>query len=164
MPGGRSRSKPSGKPAQQLLFSEALQLNKLTPSPAQSPDMAVTEQATTMDCILQEITEVSRRLKGMEIAKTSLTSETKSVSLDIAGFQSRVTGLEHRMVTVEDHVHMVLDKDQELEFLCSKLIDLEDRSWRDNICLFSFPLCLSTTDQNSLRTTIGVPESTSPGP
>ncbi|KAJ1100124.1 hypothetical protein NDU88_005213 [Pleurodeles waltl] len=42
------------------------------------------------------------------------------------------------MVTVEGHMHTVLDKDQELEFLCSKLIDLEDRSRRDNIRLFGF--------------------------
>ncbi|KAJ1100253.1 hypothetical protein NDU88_005340 [Pleurodeles waltl] len=139
MPGGRSTDKPSDKPARQLLFSEALQLNKLMPSPVHSPDMVGTEQATTMDSILQEITAVSRILEGMDIAITSLTSETKSMHLDIAGFQSCVTGLEHRMATVEDHIHTVLDEDQELEFLRSKLIDLEDRSQRKNIRHFVFP-------------------------
>ncbi|KAJ1215733.1 hypothetical protein NDU88_003341 [Pleurodeles waltl] len=89
MPGGRSTGKPSGKPAQQLLFSEALQLNKLTPSPAQSPDMVGTEQATTVNCILQEITAVSRRLEGMDIAITSLTSGTKSMRLDIMCYRTR---------------------------------------------------------------------------
>ncbi|KAJ1090052.1 hypothetical protein NDU88_003192 [Pleurodeles waltl] len=43
------------------------------------------------------------------------------------------------MATMEDHVHTVLDKDQELLFLRSKLIDLENRSRRDNICLSGFP-------------------------
>ncbi|KAJ1123651.1 hypothetical protein NDU88_002119 [Pleurodeles waltl] len=138
MPGGRSATKHSSKPAWQLLFSEALHLTKPTPSPVQSPEMAGTGKVTTMDRILPEITAVSRWLEGMDLAITSLTSETKSICLDIAGFQSRVTRLEHRMVTVEDHMHTVLDKDQELGFLHSKLIDLEDRSQRDNIHLFGF--------------------------
>ncbi|KAJ1163849.1 hypothetical protein NDU88_004301 [Pleurodeles waltl] len=75
----------------------------------------------------------------MDTAITSLMTETKSMRLEIAGFQSRVTGVEHRMATMEDHVHTDLDKDQELLFFCSKLIDLEDMSRRDNICLFGFP-------------------------
>ncbi|KAJ1188250.1 hypothetical protein NDU88_005013 [Pleurodeles waltl] len=138
MPGGKTPGKPSGKAAQQLLFSEALQLNKLAYSLVQSQDITGTEQVTTMLRILLEITEVSRRLKGMDTAITSLTTETKSMCLEIAVFQSSVTGLEHQMVTMEDHVHTVLDKDQELLFLCSILIDLEDRSRRDNSCLFGF--------------------------
>ncbi|KAJ1187069.1 hypothetical protein NDU88_003848 [Pleurodeles waltl] len=130
--------KPSGKRAQQLLFSEALQLNKLASSPVQSPVMAGTEHVTTMDLILQEISMVSRRLEGMDTAITSLMTETKSMHLEIAEFQSHVTGLEHQMTTIEDHVNTVLDKDQEFLFLHSKLIDLEDRSQRDNIHLFVF--------------------------
>ncbi|KAJ1187424.1 hypothetical protein NDU88_004200 [Pleurodeles waltl] len=116
--------------------------------------MAGMEQATKVDRILQEITAVNRRLEGMDTAKTSLTTETKSMPLDIAGFQSRVTGLEHRMATVEAHVHTVLDKDQELEFLRSKLIDLEDRSQRDIICLFGFPEHAEGTDTPSFLRSI----------
>ncbi|KAJ1100522.1 hypothetical protein NDU88_005604 [Pleurodeles waltl] len=74
----------------------------------------------------------------MATAIASLTMETKPMHLDIAGFQSRVTGLEHRMATMEDHVHTVLDKAQELLFLRSKLTDLEDRSQWENIHLLGF--------------------------
>ncbi|KAJ1210073.1 hypothetical protein NDU88_005441 [Pleurodeles waltl] len=116
--------------------------------------MAGTGEATTMVRVLQEITAVSRRLEGMDLAITSLTSETKSMPLDIAGFQSWVTGLEHRMVTVEGHMHMVLDKDQELGFLHSKLIDLEDRSRRDNIRLFGFPEQAEGADTSSFLRTV----------
>ncbi|KAJ1200413.1 hypothetical protein NDU88_004237 [Pleurodeles waltl] len=107
-----------------------------------------------MDRILQEITAVSNRLEGMATAITSLKTESKSTRLDIAGFQSRVTGLEHRMVTVEAHVHTVLEKDQELEFLRSELIDLEDRSQRDNIRLFGFPEHTEGTDTPSFLRSI----------
>ncbi|KAJ1162589.1 hypothetical protein NDU88_003057 [Pleurodeles waltl] len=58
---------------------------------------------------------------------------------DIAGFQSRVTGLEHRMETLEAHMTTVQDRDQDLLQLQSKITDLEDRSRKDNIRLFVFP-------------------------
>ncbi|KAJ1177161.1 hypothetical protein NDU88_002423 [Pleurodeles waltl] len=67
--------------------------------------MAGSEQVTTMDRILQEITAVSRRLKGMDTGITSLTMETKPMCSEIAGFQSCVTGLEQRMATMADQVH-----------------------------------------------------------
>ncbi|KAJ1180521.1 hypothetical protein NDU88_005742 [Pleurodeles waltl] len=107
MPGGRSSNKHLGKPARQLLFSEALQQTR-TPSPAsqehptnQSLVMVDTSQGATMDRILQEISVVGRRLEGMDSMMTSLTEDTKSMSLDIAGFQTRVTALEQRVATVE---------------------------------------------------------------
>ncbi|KAJ1100170.1 hypothetical protein NDU88_005257 [Pleurodeles waltl] len=123
---GKATDKPSGKPAQQLFFSGALQLNKPASSLKQPQNMTGSEQVTTIHCILQEITAVSCRLEGMDTAITSLIMETKSIRSEIAGFQSGVTGLEHRMATMEDHVHKVLDKDQELLFFRSKLTDLED--------------------------------------
>ncbi|KAJ1193687.1 hypothetical protein NDU88_002983 [Pleurodeles waltl] len=117
MPGGKVTGKSSGKPSRQLLFSEALQLLRPA-SPAaglnrleQPPTMSDTEQTTTMDHILQEITAVSGSLEGMDTAITSLTTKTKSMRLDIAGFQSRVTGLEHRMSSLTE-----LTFDPPLEF------------------------------------------------
>ncbi|KAJ1155885.1 hypothetical protein NDU88_008610 [Pleurodeles waltl] len=176
MPGAKTTGKPSGKPAQQVLFSEALHHNKPASSPAQSPVMPGTEQVTTMDRILQEITAVSRRLERMDTAITLFMTETKSMRLEIAAFQSRVTGLEHCMSTIEDHVNTILDKDQELLFLRSKIIDLEDRSRRDNIHLIGFREHAEGTDtfsflrsvlpkqtDTAFKTTIGVPESTSSG-
>ncbi|KAJ1192598.1 hypothetical protein NDU88_001905 [Pleurodeles waltl] len=69
----------------------------------------------------------------------SLTAETESICLDIAGFQSRVMGLEQRVATVETHIASSQDRDQELLYLHSKMIGLEDRSWRDNIRFLGFP-------------------------
>ncbi|KAJ1105537.1 hypothetical protein NDU88_002942 [Pleurodeles waltl] len=94
MPGGRTSGKQSGKPSQQLLFSEALQYSR-APAPASEvhpitlpSNMPDQTQGATMDRILEEISAVGRRLEGMDNAMTSLTAETKSMRLDIAGFQS----------------------------------------------------------------------------
>ncbi|KAJ1217573.1 hypothetical protein NDU88_005167 [Pleurodeles waltl] len=148
MPGGKSGHKPTGKPARQLLFSEALQHKRPTSPivgphtsliPAQPSTMSEKEQPTTMERILQEIPAVSRRIEGMDTSISSLTLETKSMRSDLAGFQSRVARLEHRMGTLETHVATVHDRDQDLLYLWSKITDLEDRSRRNNICLFGIP-------------------------
>ncbi|KAJ1215847.1 hypothetical protein NDU88_003454 [Pleurodeles waltl] len=98
----------------------------------QSSDMEDASQGATMDHVLQEISAVGRRLEGMDSRMISQTKETKSMRLDIAGFQSRVTTLEQRVTTVETQATLAADREQELLYLCSKVIDLEDRSRRDN--------------------------------
>ncbi|KAJ1099276.1 hypothetical protein NDU88_004378 [Pleurodeles waltl] len=101
--------------------------------------MADSAQESTMDHILQEISAVGRWLEGMDSAMVSLTAETKSIRLDIAGFQTRVLGLEQRVTTVEAQVASSQDRDQELLFLRSKMTYLEDRSRRDNVRFLGFP-------------------------
>ncbi|KAJ1143191.1 hypothetical protein NDU88_009502 [Pleurodeles waltl] len=66
---------------------------------------------------------------------TSLTLETKSMRSDITSFQSRVTGLEERMGSLEVTATMPQDRDQDLLYFRSKLTGMEDRSQRDNVCL-----------------------------
>ncbi|KAJ1206205.1 hypothetical protein NDU88_001614 [Pleurodeles waltl] len=145
MPGGRSSQKNTGKPARQLLFSEALIQTKgplptpVTQPPATHHDMKDSAQESTMDHILQEIWAVGRRLEGMDSAIASLTAETKSIRMDIASFQTRILGLEQRVLTVEVRASSFQDRDQELLFLRSKLTDLEDRSRRDNVRFLGFP-------------------------
>ncbi|KAJ1155413.1 hypothetical protein NDU88_008143 [Pleurodeles waltl] len=95
--------------------------------------MADRDQPATMKWILQEITAVSRMIEGMDASISSLTLETKSIRTDIASFHSRVTGLEHRVGTLETHMSTIQDKDQDLSYLRSKVTDLEDRIRRDNI-------------------------------
>ncbi|KAJ1100678.1 hypothetical protein NDU88_005759 [Pleurodeles waltl] len=107
--------------------------------PAQPPTMSDKEQPTTMERILQEITAVSLWIEGMDASISSLTLETKSMRSDIAGFQSRVAGLEHPMGTLEAHVATVQDRDQDRLYLWSKITDREDRSRRDNIRIFGIP-------------------------
>ncbi|KAJ1108948.1 hypothetical protein NDU88_006318 [Pleurodeles waltl] len=147
--------KSSGKLARQLLFSEDLQIARPASRPAgphppaQSLIMTNPVRITTMERILQEITAVSRRLEGMDTPITSLATETKSMRLDVAGFLSRVTGLEHRMTTMGDHIHTVQDRVQDLLYLRSRLTDLEDRSHRDNVCFFRFPLHAEGSDTPS---------------
>ncbi|KAJ1171888.1 hypothetical protein NDU88_003745 [Pleurodeles waltl] len=139
MPGNKPSNEHLGKPARQLLFSEALRQNRAPPSTPQEhmthqpSDMADAPQAATMDCILQEISAVVRRLEGMDSRMISLTEETKSIRLDIAGFQSRVTTLEQRVRAVDTQATLTADRDQELLYLRSKVIDLEDRHCRDNV-------------------------------
>ncbi|KAJ1190714.1 hypothetical protein NDU88_000036 [Pleurodeles waltl] len=139
MLGSRSSSKNSDKPVRQLLFSEALLHSKVSPPTSAVQQTArlhtMTDQVheSTINNILQEISAVGRRLEGMDNAMASLTAETKSICPDIAGFQSRVTGLEQHVATVETHFASPQDWDQELLYLRSKMIDLEDRSRRDNV-------------------------------
>ncbi|KAJ1122695.1 hypothetical protein NDU88_001180 [Pleurodeles waltl] len=74
----------------------------------------------------------------MDSRMFSLTEETKSMCLDIAGFQSRVTTLVQRVMTVETQATLAADRDQELLYLRRKVIDLEDRSRRDNVRFLGF--------------------------
>ncbi|KAJ1187918.1 hypothetical protein NDU88_004683 [Pleurodeles waltl] len=97
-----------------------------------------TVQDNMMERILQEITAVGRQLEGMDYIISTLVIEIKSIHSDIASFQSRMTGLEQRVTAVEDHLNTVPDREQELLFLSSKLIDLEDRSHRVNVHFFGF--------------------------
>ncbi|KAJ1107913.1 hypothetical protein NDU88_005299 [Pleurodeles waltl] len=75
----------------------------------------------------------------MDASITSLTLETKSMRSDIAGFQSRVSGQEHRMGSLETQINMSQEREQDLLHLRSKLTDMEDRSRRDNIRVLGIP-------------------------
>ncbi|KAJ1144667.1 hypothetical protein NDU88_010964 [Pleurodeles waltl] len=86
-------------------------------TPTLSGIMTEPAQGATMERILQEISAVGRRLEGMDNATSSLMAETKSMYLDIAGFQSRVLGLEQRVSTVETHITSFADRDQDLLYL-----------------------------------------------
>ncbi|KAJ1082726.1 hypothetical protein NDU88_002891 [Pleurodeles waltl] len=79
----------------------------------------------------------------------ALTDETKSMRLDIAGFQSRVTTLEQRVTTVETQATLAGDRDQELLYLSSKVINLEDRSRRDNVRFLGIPEEIEGADVQS---------------
>ncbi|KAJ1087619.1 hypothetical protein NDU88_000786 [Pleurodeles waltl] len=155
MPGSKPNHKPAGKPARQLLFSEALHQKRPTPMATEThssppPTQPVTtpdkEQSTTMEQILHEIAAVSRRIEGLDASISSLTPETKSMRLDIASFQSRVTGLEHRMGSLETQMATSQHRDQGPLYLKSELTDLEDRSRRDNIRLLGIPENEEVTD------------------
>ncbi|KAJ1116465.1 hypothetical protein NDU88_004676 [Pleurodeles waltl] len=74
----------------------------------------------------------------MDSRMISLTEETKSMRRDIAGFQSRVTTLEQWVTTVEKQAMLAVDREQELLYLRSKVIDMEDRSRRDNVRFLGF--------------------------
>ncbi|KAJ1148659.1 hypothetical protein NDU88_001487 [Pleurodeles waltl] len=137
MPRGNTAGKVPCKPAHQLLFSEALRQQK-HPATADSPPpshdtMSDNTQGASMDRILQEISAVGRKLEGMDTAMSALTAETRSMRLEIAGFQSQISGLDHRVAAVESQVVLQTDRDQELLYLRSKLTDLEDRSRGNNV-------------------------------
>ncbi|KAJ1124320.1 hypothetical protein NDU88_002781 [Pleurodeles waltl] len=108
--------------------------------------MSEDTQGASMDRILQEISAVGRKLEGMDTAMSALTAETRSMRLEIAGFQSQISGLVHRVAAVESQVVLQTDRDQELLYLRSKLIDLEDRSRRNNILFLGFPEGIEGTD------------------
>ncbi|KAJ1129753.1 hypothetical protein NDU88_008118 [Pleurodeles waltl] len=87
--------------------------------------------------------------------KTSLTEDTKSVCQDIAVFHSRMTTLEQRVTTVETQALLASDRDQELLYLRSRVMDLEDRSSRDNVRFLGFPEEIEGADvQSVLKNTL----------
>ncbi|KAJ1213290.1 hypothetical protein NDU88_000928 [Pleurodeles waltl] len=90
----------------------------------------------TTDRILQEITVVGRRLKGMDLKISDLSTASASFRTDIACFREKVMDLDQRLTTVEKHVTMVPEHDAELQTPRAKITDLEDRSRRDNVCFF----------------------------
>ncbi|KAJ1203468.1 hypothetical protein NDU88_007254 [Pleurodeles waltl] len=143
MPRGKMTGKATGKPACQLLFSEALRRQKHSSvedsSSLPCTNMADDTQGATMDRILQEISVVSRKLEVMDNAMVALMAETRSMRLDIAGFQSQISGLDQGVATMETQVASWTDRDLELSHLRSKLTDLEDRSRRNNVCILGFP-------------------------
>ncbi|KAJ1150434.1 hypothetical protein NDU88_003225 [Pleurodeles waltl] len=69
----------------------------------------------------------------MDNTMVGLTAETRSMCLEIAGFQSQVSRLDQRVMTVEAQATSWANRDQELLHLRSMLTDLEDRSRRNNI-------------------------------
>ncbi|KAJ1192639.1 hypothetical protein NDU88_001945 [Pleurodeles waltl] len=91
------------------------------------------------DRILQEIAAVGRRLETMDSRISELTVASSSILADIAGFRETVHNLDQRLVVVEDHVVVLPGQEAELRSLRAKVIDLKDRSRRDNIRLFGVP-------------------------
>ncbi|KAJ1136104.1 hypothetical protein NDU88_002522 [Pleurodeles waltl] len=59
------------------------------------------------DCILQEITVVGRCLEAMDLKILDLSTASASIRTDIAWFWEKVTDLDQRLTTVEEHVAMV---------------------------------------------------------
>ncbi|KAJ1110265.1 hypothetical protein NDU88_007620 [Pleurodeles waltl] len=98
-----------------------------------------TQPDSRMDLILQEITAASKHLEGMDSKISELTVESHSILTDIAGFQDRVTGLDHHLCLVKGKLNQPWDEDQQLQYLRDKLMDLEDRSRRDNVCSCGIP-------------------------
>ncbi|KAJ1098576.1 hypothetical protein NDU88_003684 [Pleurodeles waltl] len=153
MPRGKVTGKSSSKPGRQLLFSEALRQQKHRqaqdppPHPHTTTDnMAEGSQGVSMDRIQQEISAVGRKLEGMDSVMVALTAETRSMCLEIAGFQSQISGLDQRVTTVETLAASWTDSGQELMYLRSKLTDLEDRRRRNNIRLLGLPEGIEGTD------------------
>ncbi|KAJ1204009.1 hypothetical protein NDU88_007790 [Pleurodeles waltl] len=67
--------------------------------------------------ILQEITAVGWRLEAMDIKISDLSMTSASIRMDRACFSEKVTDLDQRLTTVEEHVVMVLEHDAELRTL-----------------------------------------------
>ncbi|KAJ1115118.1 hypothetical protein NDU88_003344 [Pleurodeles waltl] len=159
MPGGKS----SGEHARNFLFSEALAQPKVmatqgtssgsASSPATSPPLEA------KDRILQEIAAVGHRLETMDARISDLTIAFSSIWADIAGFRKTVHNLDQRLTSMEEHVAAPAGQEAELRSLRTKVTDLEDRSRRDNICLFGIPEHKEGSDIKSFLKTL-LPELT----
>ncbi|KAJ1119549.1 hypothetical protein NDU88_007734 [Pleurodeles waltl] len=119
-------------------------------SASQVSDLPETTQTpktnVSIEHILQEITVVGRTLKGMDTRISDLTAESRSIRADIASFQDKVTVMDHRLSLLEDKLNSLPNRDQELQYLWDKIMNLEDRSCRDNIRFFGFPEWAEGTD------------------
>ncbi|KAJ1125505.1 hypothetical protein NDU88_003934 [Pleurodeles waltl] len=111
--------------------------------------MVDASQGATTDHILQEILAVGRRHEGIDSRMISLTEETKSMRLDIAGFQSRVATLELRVMTVEAQATLTVDRDQELLYTFAARSSILKTSRRDNVRFLGFPEEIEGRDAQS---------------
>ncbi|KAJ1126382.1 hypothetical protein NDU88_004790 [Pleurodeles waltl] len=116
------------------LFSEAISQPRPTASPHVSSGPRRTDASgdtssnTAREGILQEIAAVDHRVEALDSKITDLSTDSKSIRADIAGFQCKVTELDHLLTAVEDRIVALLDSKSELQFLRHILTDLEDRS------------------------------------
>ncbi|KAJ1197676.1 hypothetical protein NDU88_001532 [Pleurodeles waltl] len=135
--------KPTGKPACQLLFLEALAQHWPVPVTTVPPmtDPPETMQSPksdfSMECILQEITAVGRRLEDMGTKISDLAAESMSIHNDIASFQNRVTIIDHRLSLVEDKLNSSCNSDHVPQG--QNHGPRGDRDPRDNVCFFGIP-------------------------
>ncbi|KAJ1152860.1 hypothetical protein NDU88_005634 [Pleurodeles waltl] len=86
--------------------------------------------------ITQQIAAVGRRLGTMGSMISELTVASSSIRADKAGFRETVNNLVPCLTIMEDQVAALPDQEAELRSLQAKVIDLEDRSRRDNVRLF----------------------------
>ncbi|KAJ1189512.1 hypothetical protein NDU88_006257 [Pleurodeles waltl] len=127
----------------QLLFSEAIAQPKTMavqtapPCPASSP--ADPQAMEAADCILQKIATVGCHLEAMDSKISDLTVVSTFIRADIADFRETVNDLDRCLMTVEDQVVTLPDQEAELRSLQAKVIDLDDKSRRDNFRLFGIP-------------------------
>ncbi|KAJ1210152.1 hypothetical protein NDU88_005520 [Pleurodeles waltl] len=133
--------KSSGKHSHQLLFSEAIAQPKTMaaqtapPCSASSPTDLPALEAT--DHILQEIAAVGHHLEAKDKKITDLTVASTSIRADIAGFRETINDLDQHLAAVEGQVAALPDQETELRSLRAKVINLEDRSRRDNVRFFA---------------------------
>ncbi|KAJ1198072.1 hypothetical protein NDU88_001916 [Pleurodeles waltl] len=74
------------------------------------PDVpAGTHSDTAMECILQEISAVGRRLEAIDSKTTALSAESKSILVDTASFQAMVMDLNHHLNAVESQMMSLPD-------------------------------------------------------
>ncbi|KAJ1086871.1 hypothetical protein NDU88_000071 [Pleurodeles waltl] len=91
------------------------------------------------DRILWEIAAVGHRLETLDYRISELKVASSSIQADIAGFRETVHNLDQLLTIVEDHVAVLPGQEAESISLRAKVTDLENRSCRDNKCLFGIP-------------------------
>ncbi|KAJ1209426.1 hypothetical protein NDU88_004804 [Pleurodeles waltl] len=129
MPG----DKPTGKPASQQLFSEALTHDRTTPvtaAPLVSDPPETTQTPKTdvsIERILQEV-------------------ESRSIRTDNDSFQDKVTNMDRHLSLMEDKLNSSPNRDQKLKYVRDKLTGLEDWGLRDNVRFFGFPEWVEGTE------------------
>ncbi|KAJ1083119.1 hypothetical protein NDU88_003279 [Pleurodeles waltl] len=89
-----------------------------------------------MEHNLQEIVAVGRRLEAMDSKIMDLSTDSKSLRADIAGYQDKITDLVHCLNAVKGRIAALPDSKSELQTVRHKLTDLEDKSRRNNVCIF----------------------------
>ncbi|KAJ1130861.1 hypothetical protein NDU88_009206 [Pleurodeles waltl] len=97
-----------------------------------------TAQDPTMERILQEITALAHRIKGLDTTISTLVAKTKSIHQDIAGFQNRVHGVRTASLICGGPSQFDARKQPELLFLHGKVTDLENRSRKNDDKFWGF--------------------------
>ncbi|KAJ1124545.1 hypothetical protein NDU88_002996 [Pleurodeles waltl] len=128
MPNGKS----PGKHSRQLLFSEAIAQPKPMASPKIHPcsmtPPAIPRSADAREHILQEITDVGRRLEAMDLKISDRSAASTFTWANIACFQVTVTDLYHPLTTIEDRLAILPERARS----CSSFMQ-KSQTWRTGV-------------------------------
>ncbi|KAJ1121639.1 hypothetical protein NDU88_000159 [Pleurodeles waltl] len=127
------------KVVRQLSYSAALQT---VPEIANSQHIMAESAAastTNMDAILKELLAIRSSISSLEHTVSTNTMEVQGLRNEVVKFQINMQSTDARLSAVENLIDKIPDNSQDIGYLQQKVIELEDRSRRNNLRIIGLP-------------------------